>query len=57
MGERRGKTGMRGREKKAGAIFLGFLPPQTESFSSHLLTFKVSESGYIGGCSDFSPRK
>lgn len=47
----------RGKEKKPGAIFLGFLPPETESFNSHLFMFKVSELGYTRGCSDFSPRE
>lgn len=47
----------RGKEKKPGAIFLGFLPPETESFNSHLFMFKVSELGYTRGCSDFSPKR
>lgn len=55
--EREGARQKRGKEKKPGAIFLGFLPPEPESFNSHLFTFKVSELGYTRGCSDFSSRE
>jgi len=57
VGESRGKTGVRGRAKKTDAIYLEFLPPQPESFSSHLSTFKVSELGYTRGCYDFTARE